>query len=127
MFSSVDPEKENWYRPEQVHVNVPISRSHVTARLTALFLYVTILVECTGPLPVAENAIGPVQSMLVFFPGVRGGNGVTAMVLDHNKAHNQKILKLYILQVYRIFNYLYQVSLFLKKQKLSRTCQGRLV
>jgi len=80
-------------------VKTPTSRSHVTAKLTIFCLYATRPVEWTDVLPVDENAMGPVQSTLVFFTGDRDGIGLTAIPTDQSKVHNHSTLVLYILLV----------------------------
>lgn len=80
-------------------MKTPTSRSHVTARLTTFCLNATRPVEWTDVLPVDENAMGPVQSTLLFLSGDRDGIGVTASPTDHSKVHDHSTLVLYILLV----------------------------
>lgn len=60
--------------------------------------------EWTDMLPVDVNAMGPVQSMLLFLSGDRDGIGVTASPTDHSRAKNHNTLVLYILLLVQTTN-----------------------
>lgn len=78
-------------------MNTPTSLLHVTARRTTLCLYATKPSESIEPVPVEENAIGPVQSIFLFCD--RGGNGLTAKHIDHSRAFNHKTFIINILNI----------------------------
>lgn len=78
-------------------MNTPTSLLHVTDKLTKFCLYAIRPSASIDLVPVDENAIGPVQS-IVFSCG-RGGNGVTARPTVHSKAHNHATLFVYILLI----------------------------
>lgn len=78
-----------------------------------LCLYATSPSKCTGPLPVAEYAMGSVQSTLVFLFDVRGGNGLEAKHTENSEAHSHHTLVLYMSLVQRTLNYFVGVVLAL--------------